>query len=430
MSSMEGAVTTLFEAPLVGLDDDALLDVAREVEVARRRLAAVDHRLISELDRRVVAGRRLCRDTAALLSDVLHIDRGEARARVLAAAELGLRTTLAGQILESVLPATAAAQARGEVSPAHAREVSRAMAQLPSALGAEVWAAAECRLAEEATHLTPRQLAVAGERLVAHLDPDGRLTDDADRARRRNITIGPQGADGTSAVRGVLSPECRALVDAAFARLAAPAPDDGVPDTRSPGQRRHDALASVCRHALAAGTVGAARGAPATVVVTVGLDDLERRAGRTTTATGGSLTVPEALDLAADGSWALCVLDHRGQPLWLGRSVRLATAAQRRALGVRDGGCTRPGCDVPAAWCEAHHLVAWQDGGVTDLDNLALVCAFDHHLITDAGYTVALGRLGRVIWTAPAWLDPTRTPRINGAHRVVPSPQRAQDRPP
>ncbi len=56
------------------------------------------------------------------------------------------------------------------------------------------------------------------------------------------------------------------------------------------------------------------------------------------------------------------------QPLELGRTTRVVTAAQRAALVVRDGGCVVAGCQRPPAWCEAHHLVQWLHGGPTDLD--------------------------------------------------------------
>jgi hypothetical protein len=53
------------------------------------------------------------------------------------------------------------------------------------------------------------------------------------------------------------------------------------------------------------------------------------------------------------------------QPLEVGRTSRVVTAAQRAALLVRDGGCAFPGCDRPPAWCEAHHLRHWLHGGPT-----------------------------------------------------------------
>src|SRR5947207_1071753 len=52
---------------------------------------------------------------------------------------------------------------------------------------------------------------------------------------------------------------------------------------------------------------------------------------------------------------------------------------QFRALAVRDGGCRFPGCARPVSWCEAHHVVPWEDGGPTDRANLVLLCWRHHH---------------------------------------------------
>lgn len=63
----------------------------------------------------------------------------------------------------------------------------------------------------------------------------------------------------------------------------------------------------------------------------------------------------------------------------VGRTFRLATNAQRRALVVRSGGtCEWPGCTISHAWCDAHHLTPWEDNGPTDLANLAHVCKLHH----------------------------------------------------
>ncbi|MEO6880472.1 MAG: DUF222 domain-containing protein, partial [Mycobacteriaceae bacterium] len=413
---LDAAAAALLGVSFTALDDDEVLGVVREVESARRRLAAVDHRLIAELDVRGVAGARLQKGTAGLLSAVLHLDRGETARRVKAALVLGPRVTTGGEVLDPVLPCTAAGQARGELSAEHARVVERTMGALPSMLDPELRERAEAQLAGLATHMLPAELVLAGERIRAHLDPDGSLTDDDDRERRRAFTIGKQGDDGMSPVRGVLNPQCRAVLDAAMTPLTRPAPteDGAVSDPRTPAQRGHDALRSLARRAMAAATVGTSGGATTTVVISMGIEDLDARAGQATTATGATLPIADALNLAADACWILGVLDRRGQPLWLSRTQRLATGPQRKALFLRDGGCTRPGCSAPAAWCEAHHLISWLDGGPTDLPNLALVCSFDHHLITHDGYTVTMGEHGRITWTTPAWLDPTRTPRVNG----------------
>ena len=50
----------------------------------------------------------------------------------------------------------------------------------------------------------------------------------------------------------------------------------------------------------------------------------------------------------------------------------------RRALELRDGGCTWEGCTAPVAWCDGHHIIHWADGGGTNLGNTALLCRKHH----------------------------------------------------
>ena len=52
-----------------------------------------------------------------------------------------------------------------------------------------------------------------------------------------------------------------------------------------------------------------------------------------------------------------------------GRTTRTFTAAEVRAIVARDQHCTWPGCDTPAAWCDAHHIHHWADGGITSVNN-------------------------------------------------------------
>ncbi|MEZ5090274.1 MAG: HNH endonuclease signature motif containing protein [Micropruina sp.] len=39
------------------------------------------------------------------------------------------------------------------------------------------------------------------------------------------------------------------------------------------------------------------------------------------------------------------------------------------------------GCNRPAADCDAHHIVPWQQGGATSLANLCLLCKHHHNLL-------------------------------------------------
>jgi len=81
---------------------------------------------------------------------------------------------------------------------------------------------------------------------------------------------------------------------------------------------------------------------------------------------------------------------------------RDATAHQRKALVVRDGGCAFPGCEAPADWCDAHHLLPWDDGGATTLDNLVLLCKHHHHLVHEGGWTLWRAIDGRLYLTDPS----------------------------
>jgi hypothetical protein len=93
--------------------------------------------------------------------------------------------------------------------------------------------------------------------------------------------------------------------------------------------------------------------------------------------------------------------DAPTQPLEVGRTTRVVTAAQRAALVVRDGGCAVVGCDRPPAWCEAHHLVHWLHGGPTDLANLALVCRAHHRAVHEGGWRLTRDPDGRLTASPP-----------------------------
>jgi hypothetical protein len=143
------------------------------------------------------------------------------------------------------------------------------------------------------------------------------------------------------------------------------------PDTRTIPQRIHDAIEEAGRRLLATGDLPAHAGLPCQLVVTVSLTDLERRAGRATTQHGGSLSIAEALKLAADGSVLPAILNDAGGVLAYGRKRRLASPGLRKAVIARDRGCTFPGCPRTAAQSEIHHATDWANGGPTDLNNLA-----------------------------------------------------------
>jgi hypothetical protein len=110
------------------------------------------------------------------------------------------------------------------------------------------------------------------------------------------------------------------------------------------------------------------------------------------------------------------------QPLEVGRSTRVVSPAQRHALAVRDRGCVFPGCDRPLAWCDAHHLWHWVDGGPTNLNNLALLCRAHHRTVHDGGWQLTRGPDGRFTATPGQRAVP---PAMMTCHRHLtgPNPQ-------
>jgi hypothetical protein len=73
----------------------------------------------------------------------------------------------------------------------------------------------------------------------------------------------------------------------------------------------------------------------------------------------------------------------------LGRSRRLASVAQRRALLVRWRGCAFAGCSMPIGWTKAHHLAPWSHDGTTDQSLLVPLCERHHHLVHEGGWRLS-----------------------------------------
>ncbi len=402
---------------LAALSRDELLDLIAALEIDARQRGAVAVALVAELEARGVAAELGYSSTAVLLSERLRIGRREAAGRVRLAAELGPRRALSGESLPARYPQVAAAVAQGVISDRHAALICRTITDLPDAV-LEQAGAVEATLVDHARTLNPDQLAVLTRTVRACLDPDGVLASERDHDRHRHATITTL-PDGSGRLQAQLTGEATAVWQTILNTLARPVPDvdTGERDRRSPGQRRHDALLDAGQRLLRAGTLPDAGGAPATVLLTLTLDQLEARTGLATTAHGGVISVPQALRIAAEADIVPVVLGDAGGVLGYGLTRRTASIGQRRALAARDGGCSFPGCDRPPDWCETHHVTPWVDGGCTDLDNLTLVCGFHHREHRKRGWTCHITN-GVPYWRPPRWLDSTQTPRRNTTHHI------------
>lgn len=106
------------------------------------------------------------------------------------------------------------------------------------------------------------------------------------------------------------------------------------------------------------------------------------------------------------------VLGSTGAVLDMGRTARLFTPDQRRALIARDRGCAAPDCTIPAPWCDAHHVEPWKAGGTTAITNAVLLCSHHHHAVHAGLWTITMDN--GIAWFVPApYLDPDRRPRRN-----------------
>ncbi len=84
------------------------------------------------------------------------------------------------------------------------------------------------------------------------------------------------------------------------------------------------------------------------------------------------------------------VVVHAPGEMNLGRTTRLASRAQRRALRALYPTCAIPGCAVAFAHTKPHHVHYWEHGGATDLDNLLPLCSKHHHCAHEGGWKLML----------------------------------------
>ncbi|MEU8197234.1 DUF222 domain-containing protein [Microbispora amethystogenes] len=93
-------------------------------------------------------------------------------------------------------------------------------------------------------------------------------------------------------------------------------------------------------------------------------------------AIGQLMPVSSVHRLARSSTLVRIVMDAAGQVLDMGRKVRLATPAQRRAVFARYATCWVDGCPLPATMCQIDHADDWCSGGLTDLKLLGPACQF------------------------------------------------------
>src|SRR5271163_5251457 len=293
------AVAAIGELNFDRLDAPVRLHVLEQLETVRRRQIVVGHEVIAGLaeeDPADIGG-----PAHKVIADWLRISYAEARHRLRDVNQLSPRLTLTGQELPPELPGTAQVWKDGMLDGQHLRVIQTFIRELPETTPVDAVEHAERFLARQALKLRPDQLEKVAHRCTLLINPDGKFSD-ADRARKRGFIWCGQQTDGMSIGKLIASPELRANLDAWIARFAAPGvcnPNDQAPcvdgepsmdaagsDSRTPGQRQHDALNALVRGQLGDPKLGVHNGLPVTVIVSTTLQELNAAAGQAVTGGG------------------------------------------------------------------------------------------------------------------------------------------------
>lgn len=345
------------------------------IAATRLRLLAVAHDVAEESG---------ARDPGAWLQRATRMDRGPAR-----------RAMTLATSLDRHWAALAAAHAGGEVSTAQTDVIARALDDLPDDVGTEVLAQAEAALIAAAADFAPQELRKLGRTILAVIAPElgeeherKQLLDEERHAARKTCLTTRSHGDGTTTLKIRVPDTAADRLTTYLHAWTNPRRLDGSPGrtdamTELPYTTRlGHAFCALLEH-LDPAELPVHGGTATTVMVTMRLDQLMTGLGVASTGTDGRITASEARRLACTANLVPVVLGTRSEILDIGRAQRLFTAAQRRALAVRDQHCRAEGCDMPAAWSQAHHLHPWSRGGSTDLANAILLCSHHHHRAHD-----------------------------------------------
>src|SRR5260370_1481389 len=192
--------------------------------------------------------------------------------------------------------------------------------------------------------------------------------------------------DGAVLIKGVFDPEGGAALRTAWEPLAR---RSGAHDDRSRQKRLADAAVELAIHGMDIGAIPQQATQRTHLQVTVPLETLLGMP----CAPGGDLEFsPLPISsktverLACDCSVTRILLGSESMVIDVGRAKRTISGAARKALNVRDRGCTWPRCERPASWTSGHHIRHWIHGGSNEPPNLTLLCYRHHWNVHEGGY--------------------------------------------
>ncbi|WP_440708682.1 DUF222 domain-containing protein [Herbiconiux sp. YIM B11900] len=452
-NDLRGVVGTIC-ARLAGLPHEELLKVMADFEAIGRTISAGQVRVAGEVgvrSRSELGDEGLSRSQnftspVKLVSTVTGTSARESKARL----ELGRRlrggVLLGGGEGPAPFPAVGQALDDGVLGVESASIIVNRCTELTErGCAPDVVASAEQTLVDETLtrHLTADQAARLATHLREVIDPDGAEPRDERLQQQRSLTIA-QASDGMIRGRFALTPEQGGVWLASIQAMQSPrvagSPGGGprfltedefvaqtaTADIRTQVQKNADTVTELIARAAGAPDMPRLNGATTTVNVHISLDNVETGRG-VGWIDGIDEPVPASTiaQLRCTSPIAATLFSDRGAVLYHGKTERLFSPAQNRALAARDGGCVWPDCDRPPSFCETHHADEWVSAdhppGRTDIDNGVLLCHFHHsHLHKSAWKLTMLAGVPHLI--PPRWIDIAQTPIPTTRRRTLRHP--------
>ncbi len=240
---------------------------------------------------------------------------------------------------------------------------------------------------------------------------------------RRFAKITTDQDDGMTVLYGRFDPVTGARVETAVSHMMKQLWHQEDPrDRATAGQRMADAIAELVTR-QGKGKDGRSQGAR--LLLIADYDTISQQLSNPRLENGTPLPARTLRQLACDAQILPAIFSGPSVPLDLGRARRTASGSQRAALVARDKHCI--GCGAKASWCQAHHIVHWQNNGPTNLDNMCLLCSRCHHKVHDQDWTVHKTPTGKYTLRRPPTTD--WNPRRRTPNRYRPPPTRKRRRP-
>ena len=293
------------------------------------------------------------RGAAAMMRERLNVSSRQATADTELAASLA-----------SELPATLAALRAGEITTGHARVIAR--------VAADPDHADEPALLEMARGCPVDMFA----RMTRQYMSPGTSSEERNRQHQNRWASMVQDPDGSWRLSAYFDHDTGKRVSISLNQM--------VRNYRN-SERSHQDVSSQQRRADALANLITGEGPhqrpDVTLLMIADYDTITRELRNLRYDDGLPVPADQIARLAAGARILPAIFNAEGDPLWLGRAQRDASAGQRIVLAARDGGCVN--CAGPTERCDPHHIRWFSRGGPTDVDNLALLCESCHHLTHD-----------------------------------------------